>query len=292
MSEPEPFVPSRHPKPVLVPQWEDAEEFAAWHMRSLGFTDALNTPAGTDGGVDVRAQGAVAQVKHHDKPVGSPDVQQLLGVSRRSETPIFYSLRGYTLAAIQSAADVVALFAYDIYGQAVPANPVAAALNERRSDQPDIVSDLRIRLRDTAAPHDQLAAMILIDDRREEVAVLDRAVSMACQASGLVGDSAARFALPDDVEVHLRAYYGLIMEDLAQMDAGFARTKREITRRRRNSLDVGTIQRSLDDYRKLLIAGELITTAPYAALTHLRKAVECWVKVRSATFKGIYDEHL
>ena len=40
---------------VVVDTWEDAERLAAWHMKCLGFTDAVVTGSGKDGGIDVRS---------------------------------------------------------------------------------------------------------------------------------------------------------------------------------------------------------------------------------------------
>ncbi|WP_405859944.1 restriction endonuclease [Streptomyces sp. NBC_00090] len=50
--------------------WQDAELAAVDHMHGLGFTDAQMTGAGADGGIDVIARDAIAQVKHYSQPVG------------------------------------------------------------------------------------------------------------------------------------------------------------------------------------------------------------------------------
>lgn len=90
-----------------------AEELAVAHMRHLGFADARRTAAGADGGLDVLATGAVAQVKHHAQPVGAPDVQRLRGAGHGATHAVFYSRSGYTAAAFAFAqVSNVALFAF------------------------------------------------------------------------------------------------------------------------------------------------------------------------------------
>lgn len=101
-----------------ISSWQEAEHFAAAHMRQLGFEDAEVTPPGADGGLDVVDPGGFAQVKHHSQPVGSPALQQLIGIGEaRDGIACFYSLSGYTRAAIEVAeASEVALFSYSIAG--------------------------------------------------------------------------------------------------------------------------------------------------------------------------------
>lgn len=99
-------------------------------MRHLGFGDARCTGAGTDGGVDVRSQAAVAQVKAQLTPVGRPELQALYGVARsEGRQPLFFSLMSYTAAA-QAWADEVgmALFRFDHAGLVEAVNVPAEAL--------------------------------------------------------------------------------------------------------------------------------------------------------------------
>jgi hypothetical protein len=100
------------------------------HMRSLGFLDAVVTAAGPDGGVDVVATGALAQVKHFNAtPVGAPAVRQLRGAAHAGEWAIFYAASGYSTSAIAFASDAtVALFSYDARGLVTPVNTHAASL--------------------------------------------------------------------------------------------------------------------------------------------------------------------
>ncbi len=115
-----------------VRDFEDSERFAAAHMRYLGFGDASETEAGTDSGVDVESSRAVAQVKFHAKPVGSPGLQNLRGVAWQKEYAIFYSLSGYTQRALDWAdQNHICLFSYTKTGTVEPSNDAAAALDRK-----------------------------------------------------------------------------------------------------------------------------------------------------------------
>lgn len=108
----------------------EAEAMAADHMQRLGFSDAANTGGGTDGGIDVQASGAVAQVKFHMKPTGRPDAQKLFG-ARGNDTGkklLFYAFNGYSAMAKEYANSVdMALFQFDWQGTVSAVND--AALN-------------------------------------------------------------------------------------------------------------------------------------------------------------------
>ncbi|MBM4570213.1 hypothetical protein GS489_31750 [Rhodococcus hoagii] len=116
-----------------VRDFEDSERFAAAHMRYLGFADAVQTQEGVDSGIDVESIRAVAQVKFHAKPIGSPGLQNLRGVAWQKEYALFYSLSGYTQRALDWAdANHVLLFTYTRQGTAHAANAAARRL-ERQS---------------------------------------------------------------------------------------------------------------------------------------------------------------
>ncbi|MFE5309897.1 restriction endonuclease [Isoptericola sp. NPDC056605] len=133
MAAPTPFRSSRHTRAILVADWRDAEELARWHMcEVLGFRDAALTPSGADGGIDVVSARALAQVKHHNTPVGSPEVQQHVGASHRTKDALFYALSGYTAAALEYANTAqLGLFTYNIYGDVHPTNDRARQLQAR-----------------------------------------------------------------------------------------------------------------------------------------------------------------
>lgn len=123
--------PDRRPG-LIVSSWQEAEALAAWHMQRLGFDDATMTPPGADGGLDVRATDAVAQVKHYATPIGAPVIQQLRGAAHGQGAALFYSLSGYTKAAVEYANHAaVALFTYDEYGMVQPLNHAAQILHDR-----------------------------------------------------------------------------------------------------------------------------------------------------------------
>ena len=130
---------SQPPSPPSLPirDWRSAENFAAWHLvHSLGYLDAVVTGGGADGGLDVVANNAVGQVKHHSKPVGRPDLQRLRGASFPSRVPYFFALSGFTVGALSYArVSNMPLFTYSVQGDLQPVNDAArdalAAAGER-----------------------------------------------------------------------------------------------------------------------------------------------------------------
>lgn len=124
------FQSSRHVRPILIADWKDAEEFAAWHMREiLRIPNAQITGDGSDGGLDVAGTDSAAQVKHYAGPVGGPDVQRLRGAAFGCSTVVFYALNGYTDSAVSVANGVgVALFSYSVHGDVLPVGKKADEL--------------------------------------------------------------------------------------------------------------------------------------------------------------------
>lgn len=119
------------PAPRLLRTPRDAEEQAAAWMRHLGWTDARCTGAGADGGIDVVAPDAVAQVKAEQRPTGRPQVQQLFGAAA-GRIALFFAIAGYTAEAIGWAdAQGVALFELDLAGLITARNPGAARVLDR-----------------------------------------------------------------------------------------------------------------------------------------------------------------
>jgi hypothetical protein len=113
---------------ILSP--EAAEEVACEWMRWLGYADARRTPKGRDGGIDVVAAQAVAQVKAQMVKAGRPAMQQLIGVaSRHHKQGFFFSLAGHTPEAVECGIEAnVALFAFDLSGAATAVNLTARTL--------------------------------------------------------------------------------------------------------------------------------------------------------------------
>lgn len=117
----------------------EAEYVAAAIMRDhLGFKDAAVTTASGDGGVDVVAKQAVAQVKHWGSQVGRPAIQQLYGARGvdHSKKMVFFCSGGYSRQALAYANEVgVALFTFDAAGSYEAMNEPAEALVEEVKKQ-------------------------------------------------------------------------------------------------------------------------------------------------------------
>lgn len=109
--------------------WQAAEVFAADYLKRAGYSDARTTGRGTDGGVDVRGTGVLAQVKHHAKPVGRPDLQRLYGARGSDMHALyFFALSGFSPQAIAYAREHnIGLLKYDRFGNAAAVTPVAFA---------------------------------------------------------------------------------------------------------------------------------------------------------------------
>lgn len=108
---------------------EDAEQFAAAQMRDMGFPDARVTGLGADGGMDVVARRAVAQVKWMHSKVGRPDLQRLYGArgAEHSKDMLFFaeliSPSSYTQEAVEYGdKHGIGLFAYTSDGNLFPLN--------------------------------------------------------------------------------------------------------------------------------------------------------------------------
>lgn len=87
---------------TALEDWRDAEALATWHFRErLGYPDAHPTPPGPDGGIDVIASSAHAQVKFELKRASRPKLQQLAGTqgSASELQLIFYARAGFTRPA-------------------------------------------------------------------------------------------------------------------------------------------------------------------------------------------------
>ncbi|MCZ1073305.1 restriction endonuclease [Rhodococcus sp. A5(2022)] len=108
---------------------EDAEHFAAARMREMGFPDARVTGLGADGGIDVVARRAVAQVKWMHQKVTRPDLQRLYGArgAEHLKDMLFFaeliSPSPYTAHAVEYANEHgIGLFAYTTDGNLFPQN--------------------------------------------------------------------------------------------------------------------------------------------------------------------------
>lgn len=106
-----------------------AEENAARLLREWGFPDARTPGEGPDGGIDVRATGALAQVKYRAGLTGRPEVQKLFGARGTGDEQLFFfTATGYSDQAVEYADEVgIALFVYDPTGKAEAVNKSARA---------------------------------------------------------------------------------------------------------------------------------------------------------------------
>lgn len=104
-----------------------AELNAAEQVKLWGFTDAVATAGGADGGLDVCSSRALAQVKWKNGVTGRPDVQNLYGARGTGiQQLFFFSAAGYSQQAITYADEVgVLLMTYDPLGAVEGVNQVA-----------------------------------------------------------------------------------------------------------------------------------------------------------------------
>lgn len=127
------------PPPRQIDSWQAAEENAAAWMRHLGFHDARVTQGGADGGIDVWATGALAQVKWEAMQTGTPALQRLVGARRldHHKQLLFFSGAGYSAPAVDYAdAMGIALLKYDLNGHVTPIGATASGLLERSTPPP------------------------------------------------------------------------------------------------------------------------------------------------------------
>lgn len=120
------------PGPNQIQTWQDAEHNAAEWMRYWGYTDATAKPGGSDGGIDVLASGAVAQVKYHASAIGRPALQLLYGArgGASNKQLIFFTGSDYTTTAVTYADENdIALFVYSLDGSMRAMNAIAERIS-------------------------------------------------------------------------------------------------------------------------------------------------------------------
>lgn len=118
------------PQPRMIRQWSDAEAAAAEWMEWFGFGTATVCGGPSDGGVDVRANSGIAQVKDYGAPVGASPVRELAGVALlENRQAVFFARSGYTREAINFADRAsISLVQFDLQGSATPVNVHAERL--------------------------------------------------------------------------------------------------------------------------------------------------------------------
>jgi hypothetical protein len=131
------------PEARQIRSWQDAEHNAAAWMRCWGFGDAAAQPGGSDGGVDVRASGALAQVKFKAVMVGRPELQRLVGARGLDHNArlLFFSGTDYAATAVEYADHMgIALFQYALDGAVQPINSAARHLVATAAPHPQVPS--------------------------------------------------------------------------------------------------------------------------------------------------------
>lgn len=114
--------PKEHWKPLVTrPQAPtaamtpvEAEHFIVQLMLYLGAKGSTLTQYSQDGGVDCESEIFVAQVKHHNKPIGVSAVREIFAVGvSKSKVPIVFSKSGFTQGAIKFAIEnQILLYSY------------------------------------------------------------------------------------------------------------------------------------------------------------------------------------
>ena len=105
----------------------DAELISAKWMRYWGYFDAKATPVGPDGGIDVVASRAVAQVKYRNVKTSRTEINEFHGSAEGSgKDELYFSLSGYTQQALDRASEKsIALFVFNDHGIPKPVNTMA-----------------------------------------------------------------------------------------------------------------------------------------------------------------------
>ncbi|MET7643298.1 restriction endonuclease [Streptomyces sp. NPDC005426] len=127
------------PQPMQISSWQQAELNAARWMRHWGYADATARPGGPDSGIDVRAAGALGQVKYQAASVGRPELQRFVGARSRGSSAqlIFFTGSDYAATAVSYAQEWgIALFTYRLDGAMTPVNDAARRIH--RSPAPAV----------------------------------------------------------------------------------------------------------------------------------------------------------
>ncbi|MEU9575044.1 restriction endonuclease [Streptomyces massasporeus] len=120
------------PQPMQISSWQQAELNAARWMRHWGYTDATAHPGGPDSGIDVRATGALGQVKYQAAQVGRPELQRFVGARPHGSAAqlIFFTGSNYASTALAYAQERnIALFTYRLDGAMTPVNDAARRIH-------------------------------------------------------------------------------------------------------------------------------------------------------------------
>jgi len=125
----------RMPSPQYNLSARDAELIAAKWMIYWGYFDAKATPVGPDGGLDVIASRAVAQVKYRSVKTSRTEINEFHGSAEGSDKDeLYFSLSGYTQQALDRANEKsIALFAFNDDGIPKPINAEAKKISSKQN---------------------------------------------------------------------------------------------------------------------------------------------------------------
>jgi hypothetical protein len=125
---------NKMPGPQYNLSAREAELVAARWMVYWGYYDAQATPVGPDGGLDVIAGRALAQVKYRNVKTSRTEINEFHGSAEGSgKDELFFSLLGYTQQAIERADEKsIALFVFNHQGIPKPLNNSARHISKKR----------------------------------------------------------------------------------------------------------------------------------------------------------------
>ena len=114
--------------------WQQVEQDTAAWLRAVGCRQVAMTTAGADGGVDVLTSDWAVQVKHTERRVGRPAVQQIVGAALHvARRPAVVSTSGFTSPAVEYAVEHdVALIRLDEDGRGRPVTSAAREIGDER----------------------------------------------------------------------------------------------------------------------------------------------------------------
>lgn len=119
---------------VVDRDWQQVERDTATWLRTVGCRQVALTTAGADGGVDVLTSEWAVQVKHTERRVGRPAVQQIVGAALHVERrPAVVSTSGFTSPAVEYAVEHdVALVRLDDDGRGRPVTSAAREIGDEQ----------------------------------------------------------------------------------------------------------------------------------------------------------------
>lgn len=129
----------QRPPPRLINGPRQAEEYAGELMEAFGFTGVQVTPPGSDRGIDVLCDQAVAQVKMEAVPTARPVLQGIYGNAAHSgKQALVFSLAGFTAQSVQWADEAgIALFQFSHDGTIAARSAAAEDLEQTLGPKPE-----------------------------------------------------------------------------------------------------------------------------------------------------------